>query len=429
MSTAADDLPQEIADDRYRRLRELDGGRFPLQAVRQATAFIGGVGALGNEAAKNLALLGVGTIVLCDYDTVEIHNLTRSILARTEDVGRLKVAAAAETLRQINPGVRIVTLPCNVADVGLGVLRRCDLVFSDFDGLLPRLIMNDACMALGKLWIDAGLAAHTHLAGQVWVYRGGDDGTKCVACGVDDRTFRATMETARGLAGCGDSWDDANRQGVVPTISTTASIIAALQVHLALKTLTTPAAELAGLGIRFELGTETVKFLRSKSFIDCPGHARRPLLEIPLGELVERPDWRTDRMTLVEALEALRTACGSDNVSIRLPEFIVGRGRCGSCAARWDLFLSRPTYQQRRGNGDLRCSGCGHPTFEPDPEGGHLAELDDSLPDELLSRTLHELGVRALDILRVDYGEDFERSAFFEWSGDAAWLLSGQPAR
>ena len=66
-----------------------------------------GAGAIGNEVVKNLALMGVGRIDVCDFDRVELHNLTRSIFLREADVGRSKAAAVAERAAEVDPNVRV----------------------------------------------------------------------------------------------------------------------------------------------------------------------------------------------------------------------------------------------------------------------------------------------------------------------------------
>ena len=66
------------------------------EVVRNATVMVVGAGALGNEVLKNLALMGIGNILICDFDTIEDSNLSRSVLFRTTDRGRRKVDAAAE---------------------------------------------------------------------------------------------------------------------------------------------------------------------------------------------------------------------------------------------------------------------------------------------------------------------------------------------
>jgi molybdopterin/thiamine biosynthesis adenylyltransferase len=92
------------------------------------------VGALGNEVAKNLALLGVGRVVLCDPDTVDATNLSRAVLFTPADVGRRKVDAAADALARLAPGTVVQRRGTDlVRGVGLGELADADLVLGCLD--------------------------------------------------------------------------------------------------------------------------------------------------------------------------------------------------------------------------------------------------------------------------------------------------------
>src|SRR3989304_8520910 len=75
--------------------------------VSQARVIVAGAGALGNEVLKLLALIGVGHILLVDFDNISPSNLTRMVLFREEDVGRPKVAVAVERIHDINPEVGV----------------------------------------------------------------------------------------------------------------------------------------------------------------------------------------------------------------------------------------------------------------------------------------------------------------------------------
>ena len=74
-----------------------------------------GCGALGNEVMKNLVLMGVGHLVLVDFDCVEPSNLSRSILYHSSDIGQRKVDVAKRALLQLNPDLRVDTIFGDVA--------------------------------------------------------------------------------------------------------------------------------------------------------------------------------------------------------------------------------------------------------------------------------------------------------------------------
>lgn len=140
---------------RYARQELIPG--WDQERVSKATVVIAGVGALGNEAAKNLALAGVGTIILCDPDTVAMSNLSRTVLLGSGDVGALKAEVAARTLRELVPG--IVAEP-RVADlavgVGLGELSDAAVVLSCVDTVRDRMRLLGRCALTGAALVDGG---------------------------------------------------------------------------------------------------------------------------------------------------------------------------------------------------------------------------------------------------------------------------------
>ncbi len=75
-----------------------------------ARALMIGAGGLGSPAALYLAAAGIGTLVLCDDDTVDLTNLQRQILHYTASVGRPKALSGRDTLALINPEVNVVAL-------------------------------------------------------------------------------------------------------------------------------------------------------------------------------------------------------------------------------------------------------------------------------------------------------------------------------
>ena len=94
MSTEIEFSKSDFEENRYSRLELIPWWNQEL--LHNSTVMVVGAGAIGNELIKNLALLGVGKIVIVDMDKIEQTNLTRSILYRMSDVGKYKSPAAAE---------------------------------------------------------------------------------------------------------------------------------------------------------------------------------------------------------------------------------------------------------------------------------------------------------------------------------------------
>ena len=73
-------------------------GLCPVQALQNLHVTMIGCGAVGSFTALALAKMGVGSMVLYDPDSVEIHNLSTQFF-RDTDLGRSKVEALADQLR------------------------------------------------------------------------------------------------------------------------------------------------------------------------------------------------------------------------------------------------------------------------------------------------------------------------------------------
>ena len=113
-----------------------------------AHALIVGVGGLGNPAAQFLASAGIGTLTLCDADTVDLTNLQRQILFAMPDVGLSKVDAAARRIASINPEVRLVAVRQRVGAPELArLVAAADVVLDCTDNFATRHAINRACVA------------------------------------------------------------------------------------------------------------------------------------------------------------------------------------------------------------------------------------------------------------------------------------------
>ena len=122
--------------------------------LAEAKVFVVGAGGLGSPVLLYLAAAGIGTIGIIDDDHVDISNLQRQVLHRTEDVGRLKVESAKEQLLALDPNLTIVEHeerlnPENVIDLFTG----WDIVVDGTDNIPTRYLIDDACHLLSIPWV------------------------------------------------------------------------------------------------------------------------------------------------------------------------------------------------------------------------------------------------------------------------------------
>lgn len=138
------------------------------QKLNSAHALIVGAGGLGSPAALYLAASGVGTLTLCDDDTVDLTNLQRQIVHHSGSVGDSKVSSATKTLLEINPEINIVGLQERVA--GERLLERvalADVILDCSDNFATRYALNQACIKMGKPLVSGAAIKFT---GQISVF-------------------------------------------------------------------------------------------------------------------------------------------------------------------------------------------------------------------------------------------------------------------
>jgi adenylyltransferase/sulfurtransferase len=199
------------------------------ERLRNARVLVAGAGALGNEVLKNLALVGVGHLLVIDFDRVEASNLSRTTLFRESDIGRSKVEVAAETLARLNPEVTVQTIHGNLFyDVGLGYYRQSDLAIGCLDNLAARSVVGRNCGLAGIPYLDGGMWS---LGGEVrWFFA---ENGPCFDCTLSiDDLERA--DERRSCTGFRPDWDETEQ---VSTIATTASIVGGLLAQEAIKRL------------------------------------------------------------------------------------------------------------------------------------------------------------------------------------------------
>ena len=160
------DDQQRLRYSRHPLLNEF--GEEAQERLLAAHALVIGAGGLGSCALLYLASSGVGRITVCDGDRVDLTNLQRQVVHRQESVGRPKAASAAETLRAINPEIRVEPLEERAGPERLAVLvRTADVVLDCSDNFATRHALNRACVAARKPLVSG---AGIRFDGQVAVF-------------------------------------------------------------------------------------------------------------------------------------------------------------------------------------------------------------------------------------------------------------------
>lgn len=154
-SVISEDRKESLTNDeitRYSRhllLREV--GVKGQKKLKAAKVLIVGLGGLGAPLAQYLAAAGVGTIGLVDFDEVEASNLQRQVIHGSRDLGRPKVASAKDSIRAINPLVKVETYNLLLTkENALDIIGEYDIVADATDNYKARYLINDACVLLGK---------------------------------------------------------------------------------------------------------------------------------------------------------------------------------------------------------------------------------------------------------------------------------------
>ena len=128
------------------------------RTLLQSKVLIVGAGGLGSPSALYLALAGVGTIGIVDFDVVDISNLQRQILHRSSDVDRPKVVSAEETIKEYNPDTNVVLHETWLtSENAMGIISQYDVVVNGADNFPSRYLVNDACYLAGKPLVDGSI--------------------------------------------------------------------------------------------------------------------------------------------------------------------------------------------------------------------------------------------------------------------------------
>ncbi|MFO8152766.1 HesA/MoeB/ThiF family protein [Thioalkalivibrio sp.] len=207
------------------------------ERLAAAHAVVMGLGGLGSPIAAYLAAAGVGQLTLVDFDRVDLSNLQRQVLHGQQDIGRLKVDSAADSLRRLNPACRLNTLARRLDQAELETLgAEADVILDGTDNFASRALINRAAVAAG---VPLASGAVIRFEGQLTTFDFRDPSMPCYHCLYGEG--EELGET------CGESGVLASLPGVIGSLQATE----ALKLLLGLPTLAGRLLLVDGLTMNF----------------------------------------------------------------------------------------------------------------------------------------------------------------------------------
>lgn len=370
------------------------------EKLRKARVLVIGAGAIGNETLKNLALLGIGNILICDMDTISVSNLSRTVLFRKEDAGKKKAETAALRVKEIS-----LEESCSIDffegdivwELGTGVYRYFDIVLGCLDNVETRFALNRNCRLVSKPWIDAGIS---ELSGNIKVFDGREGA--CYQCFSSEDELIAT----RRRYACDDFKKRMFSEHKMPTVQISSAIVSALQVQEAIKIMLGKKA-LSGKKIYFQGNTGDFEVINMREDPNCFAHASYDhIVETPLTNEVSLRDF---------LLYVSHTEFSGENAVFTLDRQFLRSITCEHCGKT--TFFYKPAF--RLYIDEVKCSYCSESVCRDNFE--YLDELSLDSEDRLLNMSLSGIGVPKLHILSVRSRDGSYK--YYELSGDIVHVM------
>ncbi|MFX1379615.1 MAG: ThiF family adenylyltransferase [Promethearchaeota archaeon] len=220
-----------IDSDIFDRQKRIKG--WNQSKIADSTIMVIGAGAIGNEVVKNLVLVGVGTIILIDYDFINPSNLNRCLLFNLENAEKkeYKVDAVKSACQKLNPKVEIRTIKEDLNDIDKTLYENSDVICSCVDNIEARLEANNYAYYYEKPFVDAAI---DEFFGTVQSVYSEVEEAPCLQCNISDMDLELMWKK---FSCTGQEIDNENGEtmGVIPAIITTTSIIGGLQTQQVLK--------------------------------------------------------------------------------------------------------------------------------------------------------------------------------------------------
>ena len=323
--------------DRYQRHSLIDW--FDQTKLQDSTVIVVGAGAVGNEVLKNLSLLGIGNLHIVDFDIIEEHNLTRSVLFQGTDIGSHKAQVAAASCKKIDPNVSVKATSSDFWDaLTLNEIAKADAVICCVDNFEARISLNKLCLMTSTDFINTGIDSR-YGSVEIFPFSSNPD-CSCFECSLPISAYEAIERRYS----CGWLKKIAFKEKKIPTTAITASITGSIAVSLILNRLNNHKNAIDWSARYFidtiSLETTLSKVIRNDNCVTC-------------GSI----DPNAQHITA-------KNSCGSDKIipllgpgtgEIILSEPILIRGICKLCNREQKIYESA-----RKLNDNITfCSYCG----------------------------------------------------------------------
>jgi len=382
--------------------------------VSSGKVLVVGAGAIGNETLKNLALLGVGKIFICDMDVISTSNLSRTVLFSGEDVGSYKAEIAAERVMKMsnNPSCKVDYFVGDIINgLGHGVFRRFDIVLGCLDNMLTRVNVNRRCCLFQKPYMDAGIS-ELGLSLNVHKY----PQSSCLECGMDsndiarERMIRYSCDVFKKRA---------ISEGHAATVLISTAIVSALQVQEAIKAL----HQLGGIDLEVPIQYGKKYYYQGMNHVfeqmsvrakkDCPAHNA-------IDEVIETSLSANDK--LGDVLASLKELFGYECIIDTYPDSaFITKAKCINCHK--EIKVNKPMAEIY--SDELYCASCSKVDATGyTPEYSSVDMFDSEMDEQyLMDYTLCELGIPPLHIICVREKSNQENWRFVELTGDLNRVL------
>ncbi len=251
-----------LTSDQYlryaRHLTLPEFGEAGQEKLLKSSVLLIGAGGLGSPLALYLAAAGVGRIGVMDFDVVDVSNLQRQIMHRTQDVGSSKAKSAQRAIKDLNPGVQVEIYEEGITSTNaLQIVAKYDIVIDGTDNFPTRYLVNDACVMLGKVNIYGSIY---RFEGQATVFDAKNG--PCYRCLYPEPPPPGEVP----------SCSEGGVLGVLP------GMIAMIQATEAVKVITGIGRSLVGRFLRYDALNMTIRELKLRKDPTCPICSANPTI-------------------------------------------------------------------------------------------------------------------------------------------------------